>query len=102
MGAIKSLRESSVLLSNLNMSSYDELAERIYFFSRVEECLYYDTDEEGSMGWVEKMSLTVLKPEIEILWQALVCLPLRKSIVFSMASYVGWLSWITGWISIWS
>lgn len=39
------------------MSSYDELAERIYSFSRVEECLYYDTDEEESMGWVEKIVL---------------------------------------------
>ena len=47
MEAIKTLRESSVLLSNLNMSSYDELAERIYSFGRVEECLYYDTDEMG-------------------------------------------------------
>lgn len=57
MGAIKNLRESSVLLSNLNMPSYDELAERIYSFSRVEECLYYDIDEEESMGWVEKIVL---------------------------------------------
>lgn len=57
MEAIKNLRESSVLLSNLNISSYDELAERIYSFSRVEECLYYDTDEEESMGWVEKIVL---------------------------------------------
>lgn len=57
MEAIKNLRESSVLLSNLNMSSYDELAERIYSFSRVEECLYYDIDEEESMGWVEKIVL---------------------------------------------
>ena len=57
MEAIKNLRESSVLLSNLNLSSYDELAERIYSFSRVEECLYYDTDEEESMGWVEKIVL---------------------------------------------
>lgn len=57
MEAIKNLRESSALLSNLNISSYDELAERIYSFSRVEECLYYDTDEEESMGWVEKIVL---------------------------------------------
>lgn len=57
MEAIKNLRESSALLSNLNMSSYDELAERIYSFSRVEECLYYDIDEEESMGWVEKIVL---------------------------------------------
>nr|DAO41216.1 MAG TPA: hypothetical protein [Crassvirales sp.] len=57
MEAIKNPSESSVLLSNLNMSSYDELAERIYSFSRVEECLYYDTDEEESMGWVEKIVL---------------------------------------------
>ena len=57
MEAIKNLRELSVLMSNLNMSSYDELAERIYSFSRVEECLYYDTDEEESMGWVEKIVL---------------------------------------------
>ncbi len=57
MEAIKNLRESSVLLSNLNISSYNELAERIYSFSRVEECLYYDTDEEESMGWVEKIVL---------------------------------------------
>lgn len=49
--------ELSTLLSNLNMSSYDELTERIYSFSRVEECLYYDTDEEESMGWVEKIVL---------------------------------------------
>nr|DAY00144.1 MAG TPA: hypothetical protein [Crassvirales sp.] len=49
--------ELSTLLSNLNMSNYDELAERIYSFSRVEECLYYDTDEEESMGWVEKIVL---------------------------------------------
>lgn len=49
--------ELSTLLSNLNMSSYDELAERIYSFSCVEECLYYDTDEEESMGWVEKIVL---------------------------------------------
>lgn len=54
---MKTLRESSALLSNLNISSYDELAERIYSFSRVEECLYYDTDEEESMGWVEKIVL---------------------------------------------
>lgn len=57
MEAIKSLCESSALLSNLNMPSYDELAERIYFFSRVEECLYYDIDEEESMGWVKKIVL---------------------------------------------
>ena len=57
MGAIKTLRELSVLLSNLNISSYDDVAERIYSFSRVEECLYYDIDEEGSMGWVEKIVL---------------------------------------------
>ena len=57
MEAIKNLRESSTLLSNLNISSYDELAERIYSFSRVEECLYYDIDEEESMGWVEKIVL---------------------------------------------
>lgn len=57
MEAIKNLRESSALLSNLNMPSYDELAERIYSFSRVEECLYYDIDEEESMGWVEKIVL---------------------------------------------
>lgn len=57
MEAIKNLRESSALLSNLNMSSYDELAERIYSFSRVEECLYYDIDEKESMGWVEKIVL---------------------------------------------
>lgn len=43
-----------------------------------------------------RSSLTVLKQETETLWQALVCLPLRKSIVFYTASYVGWLSWITG------
>ena len=49
--------ELPTLLSNLNMSSYDELAERIYSFSRVEECLYYDTDEKESMGWVEKIVL---------------------------------------------
>lgn len=49
--------ELSTLLSNLNMSSYDELAERIYSFSRVEEYLYYDTDEKESMGWVEKIVL---------------------------------------------
>ena len=49
--------ELSTLLSNLNMSSYDELAERIYSFSRVEECLYYDTDEKESMGWVENIVL---------------------------------------------
>ena len=57
MEAIKNLRESSALLSNLNMSSYDELSERIYSFSCVEECLYYDTDEEESMGWIEKIVL---------------------------------------------
>nr|DAI59227.1 MAG TPA: hypothetical protein [Crassvirales sp.] len=57
MEAIKNLRESSVLLSNVWCSSYAELAERIYSFSRVEECLYYDTDEEESMGWVEKIVL---------------------------------------------
>lgn len=57
MEAIKNLRESSDLLSNLNMSSYDELAERIYSFSYVEECLYYDIDEKESMGWVEKIVL---------------------------------------------
>ena len=57
MEAIKNLRELSALLSNLNMSSYDELTERIYSFSRVEECLYYDTDEKESMGWVEKIVL---------------------------------------------
>lgn len=49
--------ELSTLLSNLNVSSYDELAERIYSFSRVEECLYYDIEEEESMGWVEKIVL---------------------------------------------
>jgi len=49
--------ELSTLLSNLNVSGYDELAERIYSFSRVEECLYYDTDEKESMGWVEKIVL---------------------------------------------
>lgn len=57
MEAIKNLRELSVLLSNLDMPSYDELAERIYSFSRVEECLYYDIDEKESMGWVERIVL---------------------------------------------
>lgn len=57
MEAIKNLRESSALLSKVWCSSYDELAERIYSFSRVEECLYYDIDEEESMGWVEKIVL---------------------------------------------